>query len=92
MVRPEADVTGLLTARAVAELLEVSPETVLRWTRKGQLPAVRLPSGALRYREAALERWLEERATPSRGASPTPASAAHGVRYLASPTPEVEED
>jgi excisionase family DNA binding protein len=62
-VRETPGVIGLLTARAVAELLDVSPETVLRWTRKGQLPAVRLPSGAIRYREADLEAWLEERAT-----------------------------
>jgi excisionase family DNA binding protein len=53
----------LLTARQVAELLAVSPETVLRWTRKGELPAIRLPSGAIRYRPDELDRWLAERAT-----------------------------
>lgn len=41
----------LLTARQVAELLGVSAETVLRWTRRGDLPALRLPGGAIRYRE-----------------------------------------
>ena len=35
----------LLTARAVADLLDVNPETVLRWARRGQLPAIRLPGG-----------------------------------------------
>ena len=59
--------TGLLTARAVAETIGVGTETVLRWTRRGDLPAVRLPGGALRYREDALDAWLEERATPPRG-------------------------
>jgi excisionase family DNA binding protein len=53
----------LLTARQVAELLGVSAETVLRWTRRGQLPAFRLPGGALRYRAEALEQWLGEHAT-----------------------------
>ena len=53
----------LLTARQVAELVGMSTETVLRWTRKGTLPAIRLPGGALRYREADLEQWLEGRAT-----------------------------
>ena len=38
----------LLTARQVAELIGVSSETVLRWTRRGDLPAIRLPGGALR--------------------------------------------
>lgn len=52
----------LLTARAVAQLLDVSAETVLRWTRRGLLPAVKLPSGAVRYREADLEEWLAARA------------------------------
>lgn len=54
----------LLTAREVAELLNVSAETVLRWTRRGNLPAIRLPSGALRYRGDDLDAWLAGRATP----------------------------
>ena len=60
-------VTGrLLTARQVAELLDVSPETVLRWTRRGELPAVRLPGtkrGRLRFRPDDLEAWIDARAT-----------------------------
>lgn len=54
---------ALLTARQVAELLGVSPETVLRWTRRGDLSAIRLPGGAMRYREDALDRWLADRMT-----------------------------
>jgi excisionase family DNA binding protein len=53
----------LLTARMVADTLGVSPETVLRWTRRGELPAIRLPGGAIRYREEELEVWLSLRAT-----------------------------
>jgi excisionase family DNA binding protein len=53
----------LLTARQVADLLGVSAETVLRWTRRGELPAFRLPGGALRYRADALDLWLNEHAT-----------------------------
>jgi excisionase family DNA binding protein len=61
------DVTGrLLPARQVAEILGVSAETVLRWTRRGELPAVRLPGGAIRYRGDALEQWLVARATQGR--------------------------
>jgi excisionase family DNA binding protein len=55
--------TGLLTARQVGDLLGVSAETVLRWTRRGQLPAIRLPGGAIRFRPQELDGWLEERAT-----------------------------
>jgi excisionase family DNA binding protein len=68
--------TGLLTARELAELLAVSPETVLRWTRRGELPAIRLPGGAVRYREDELDGWLEERATPRQGVLPTKPGAA----------------
>lgn len=67
----------LLTAREVAELLGVSTETIVRWTRKGELPAIRLPGGALRYREDDLERWLEERRTPDRRAAEPPPEGGH---------------
>jgi excisionase family DNA binding protein len=53
----------LLTAREVADLLGVSAETVLRWTRRGELPAIRLPGGAIRYRKDELDAWLSDRAT-----------------------------
>jgi excisionase family DNA binding protein len=55
-------VTGrLLTAREVAGRLGVAPDTVLRWTRRGELAAVKLPGGAVRYREDELDAWLEQR-------------------------------
>jgi excisionase family DNA binding protein len=88
-----------LTARAVAELLGVSPETVLRGTRRGELPAIRLPGGAIRYGPDALEAWLAERAAaPRRGVSPTPQDAADWQRTATGGTlaavthPEGEED
>lgn len=56
----------LLTAREVAGMLGVSPETVLRWTRAGKLPAIRLPGGAIRYREADLDEWLTGRRLQTR--------------------------
>lgn len=51
----------LLTARSLSETLGVSAETVLRWTRRGEVPALRLPSGAIRYRPAQIEQWLAAR-------------------------------
>jgi excisionase family DNA binding protein len=50
----------LLTARELAEYLDVSPETILRWTRRGELPAIKLPGGAIRYRAEVVDQWLEE--------------------------------
>jgi excisionase family DNA binding protein len=73
-------VTGpLLTARAVAELLDVTPATVLRWTRQGSMPAITLPSGQLRYRSEELDVWLQGRATPTRGVLTAADDAAQTV-------------
>jgi excisionase family DNA binding protein len=56
-------VTRLLTTRQVAEILAVSPETVLRRIRSGELPAIRLASNALRVREDEFEAYLERHTT-----------------------------
>jgi excisionase family DNA binding protein len=81
----------LLTARQVAADVGVSAETVLRWTRRGELPAIKLPGGAIRYRERDLEAWLEEHKTAgdaNRGASTAPdATRQVGVSSVASTAP-----
>lgn len=78
-----SELDRLLTARVLAELLGVSPETVLRWTRRGELHGIRLPSGAIRYRPADLEKWMNVHSTEGRGEELTPASTtlARGVTY-----------
>jgi excisionase family DNA binding protein len=88
-------VTGrLLTARTVADMLGMSAETVLRWTRRGELPAIRLPGGAIRYHEHVIDGWLAERATPVRGVVEHPAGRrpAPSVHSITSSTPEGEEN
>ena len=96
----------LLTARQVAELLGVSAETVLRWTRCGELSAIRMPSGAIRYRPDELDPGLAERATKRAGGAdeechlpdaPPARLQAYArpplpVRSDLSPTHEDEED
>ena len=49
----------LLTTRAVAEYLSLSPETVLRRYRAGELVGIRLASNVLRFRESDVEAFLE---------------------------------
>jgi excisionase family DNA binding protein len=80
----------LVTARQVAEHLGVTPKTVLRWTGRGLLPAIKLPSGAIRYRPEDVDAWLHEHETgaddASRGVSPTrsadrPSQAYEESRY-----------
>lgn len=82
----------LLTAREVAEILALSPETILRWTRAGEIPAFRLPGGALRYREDAIEVWLEKRATAERGSATHPASRRPAGTLSVATHPIREED
>lgn len=85
----------LLTARQVAEQLGVTAETVLRWIDTRGLPARRLTSRAIRFREDELEAWIDARATADgadREVSPTRNAArqdgAYGpVSSVASPTP-----
>ena len=48
-------------------MLGVNPETVLRWTRRGELRAIRLPGGAIRYRQTDFDAWLEEHETAAPG-------------------------
>jgi excisionase family DNA binding protein len=55
----------LLTAREVALRLGLSPETVLRRWRAGELPGYRLGSNVLRFDEAELEAWLAARRVAS---------------------------
>ena len=84
----------LFTARDVAETLGVTAETVLRWTRLGELPAIRLPGtarGRLRYRRADIEVWIEAHATAgdaTEDVSPAPnATRRMGVSSVSSPAP-----
>lgn len=51
------------TARDVADRLAVSTETVMRWTRSGDLPAIKLPGGALRFDPDQFDAWLQARKT-----------------------------
>lgn len=54
-----SDTARLLTTREVADFLGVSPETVLRRWRAGELPGYRLASNVLRFREDEIGAWLE---------------------------------
>lgn len=52
----------LLSTRRVAELLEVSPRTVAKWLRDGELAGVKIyPGRNWRVEEAELERFIASR-------------------------------
>jgi excisionase family DNA binding protein len=60
-------VSTYLTVADVADELEVSARTVLRWVERGELQAVRLPGGRLRISQAELAARLEQWSTTSTG-------------------------
>ena len=45
----------LVSVKAAAEHYQVSPQTVLRWVKKGWIRSVRLPSGTYRIPADALD-------------------------------------
>ncbi|MEX0718436.1 MAG: helix-turn-helix domain-containing protein [Planctomycetaceae bacterium] len=49
----------LVSSREAARLLSVSERTLLRIREAGNLRAVRLPRGGLRYAVRDLERWID---------------------------------
>ena len=61
----------LLTARHVAEHLGLTTETVLSWVRQGKVPAIRLPSGQIRFRPGDIDAWLEQHTTGVEGSTLT---------------------
>jgi excisionase family DNA binding protein len=52
---------ALLTTREVADRLGLSPETILRRWRAGELPGYRIGANVLRFAEEDLEAWLDGR-------------------------------
>lgn len=57
-----------LSAGQVAERLEVSTETVLRWARDGQIRGFQLPSGRWRFDESSIDELIA-RGTRQKAAS-----------------------
>lgn len=52
----------LLTKANLAKRLSVSMSTITRWHRQGVLPpAIKLGRRAVRWRESAIDSWLQER-------------------------------
>jgi hypothetical protein len=85
----------LITARQAAEKAGFkSPETILRWWRKGYLDGVarRTPTGRLRFDEDRFEALLKEGATTERGSVTRPAGRRPTGNVIAVTRPTSEED
>ena len=55
----------LLNVQEIADLLGVQPSTIYQWTHEGFIPFVKLGK-FVRFKEAAVAKWLEERSVPGR--------------------------
>lgn len=54
----------LLDEFDTAELLKLTPRQVLHLAKSGQLPAVYLPGGAVRFDSADLGHWVQSHKRP----------------------------
>lgn len=57
----------LLTAKEVAAILKVHPNTVYQKAGKGDIPSVRTSSSRIRFKEGEIKEWIDKR---SRNALP----------------------
>lgn len=55
----------ILTPEEVAKILKVTPETIRKWLRKGELTGADTPAG-WRLTPADLEAWLEKHRPPKK--------------------------
>jgi hypothetical protein len=66
---PESEPQPLWTTKQVAELLALSPRTLIAWRQRGYGPAwIEVVPGersTIRYNPAAVREWLAERTTPA---------------------------
>lgn len=63
-MQTEDDDVKLFKTSEVAELCAVTEETIRRWIKEGELPAIRMPGGStgrLRVRKPDLLKFLNER-------------------------------
>jgi excisionase family DNA binding protein len=67
-----------LTARQIAELLQVNQQTVRNWIDRRELPAVRVGPRRVRVRRGDLDRFVEAGATMPELPEPEPAEVDEG--------------
>ena len=60
----------LLTAQKVAALLNLELATVYKWTSQGKIPHIKLSARAIRFSEAAITQWLQNKTFGGNGGKP----------------------
>jgi excisionase family DNA binding protein len=54
----------LLTDSEASELLRLTPRQVLRLAKRGEIPAVHLPGGEIRFDPDDISRWVQAQKRP----------------------------
>lgn len=59
----------LLSIDDITRIVGVKKSTVYAWSHRGFIPVIRLSARCVKFSEAAIEKWLAEKSSPSAGAS-----------------------
>ena len=54
------EIRKFLTAKTVAEMFEVKPNTVWKWVREGKLRSTRLTQGVTRFDPADIDEFIRK--------------------------------
>ena len=61
----------LLTAKQLAEVLQIKPSTIYKWVHYGYVPHIKLGT-SIRFKEKKVEEWLKKRERKGRSAYKLP--------------------
>jgi len=50
-----------MTAAQVADYLQMKEKTIRNWTSEGKIPALKLPTGTVRYKLSEIEKWMADK-------------------------------
>ncbi len=70
-----AKMKNYLSTGEAAAIFDVNPDTVLRWIKSGEIPAIRTPGGHYRiHRNVFLTKMIKDKSTEKKNESLTPFS------------------
>lgn len=60
-IKQGVNMNEMLTVQQVGEILELKPQTVLKWIRAGKIPSVRLTKKAVRVSRVDLDAFISNK-------------------------------
>jgi excisionase family DNA binding protein len=55
-----SDSNQWLTSTEVSKMFNISSNVLLRWTREGKLPCIRINKRVIRFRKEAIAAWIKD--------------------------------